>query len=208
MDQPSSLWQDLRYGLRAFRRDHRFFLLAVFALALGIGGATIGFSLFYNLLLDPYAAKDTQRWVVPAIHDLKQSGSEGDNPWFSIPEYQAIHEQNHVFEDSIASYHADILFNNGTGSRVLAGLYLTANSFNFLGVPALLGRGITPEDGRPGAPAVFVIGYNLWKSQFRADPNVIGHSFILDGEPRNLVGVMPWRFLAGGVPVWLPLDLT
>lgn len=211
MDSLSWLLQDSRFAARCFNRERRFFLIAVFALALGISGTTILFSLVYSLLLDPYAARNTGRWVVPAVHDSKQSGNDGDNPWFSIPEYRAIHDQSHVFEDVVGSYHAGVFFNDGNdggGARQLPGQYLTANSFDFFGVPAFLGRGITPKDGEPGAAPVFVIGYNLWRSQFGGDPKVVGRSFIIQGKPRTLVGVMPPRFLAGGVPVWLPLNLS
>ena len=208
MRRLSWLLQDSRFAARCFNRERRFFLIAVFALALGISGTTILFSLVYSLLLDPYAAKNTGRWVVPAVHDLKQSGNESDDPWFSIPEYRAIRDESHVFEDIVGSYHAGVFFNDGGGARQLPGQYLTANSFDFFGVPALLGRGITLKDGEPGAAPVFAIGYNLWRSQFGGDPKVVGRSFVLQGKTRTLVGVMPPRFLAGGVPVWLPLNLS
>jgi putative ABC transport system permease protein len=199
--------QDCRYALRRLDRDRRFALLAIFALALGIGATTVVFSIFHSLFVDPYAAKDTQRWAIPSVHDASSNDPEG-NPWFSIPAYIAIRDQNHVFDKIVASYHVDVVYDHGGGAHDVMGQYLTADSFQFFGVPAFLGRGITPEDGKPGAPPVFVIGYNLWKSEFNSDPSVVGRSFTLNAKPRTLVGVMPKRFLAGGVPIWLPLDST
>jgi putative ABC transport system permease protein len=207
MDRLNWLWQDLRYSLRSLKNDRSFCLVAIFALALGIGCSTIVFSVVYNLLFDPYAAKNTKRWAVPGVHNMKQSGKQQDDVWFSIHEYQTIREENHIFDDLMGSYHADMLYDDGGGTRQILGLYLTANSFQFMGVAPLMGRGILPDDGDTGAPPVFVIGYNMWKDRFRADPTVIGRSFTINGKPRTLVGVMPRRFQAGGVPIWLPLSL-
>jgi len=63
--------------------------------------------------------------------------------------------------------------------------------FRFLGVPALIGRTILPEDAKPGAPPVFVLDYRVWHNRFNEDRSLLGRSFILNGSPMTLVGVMP-----------------
>ena len=65
---------------------------------------------------------------------------------------------------------------------------VSSNTFNFLGIPSLLGRTILPEDGRPGAPPVFVMNYRFWQSEFAGDPKVLDKIFILNGTPTILVG--------------------
>ena len=64
-----SLFQDLRYAIRNLRKDRRFAMIAIFALALGIGASTVVFSIFYNLFFNAFAAKDASRLVVPVIQD-------------------------------------------------------------------------------------------------------------------------------------------
>jgi predicted permease len=74
-------------------------------------------------------------------------------------------------------------------------------------VPPLLGRGIAAEDGKPGAPPVFVMSYKTWKGVFHEDPKILGKILTIDGEPRTLVGVMPQRFQAYGLQaeIWIPV---
>jgi putative ABC transport system permease protein len=82
------------------------------------------------------------------------------------------------------------------------------STFQFLGVPPVLGRWITPEDGEPDAPAVFMMNYRLWQEQFHGDRNILGTAFTLNGVSRTLVGIMPPRFQYFGGDVWLPLSLS
>jgi putative ABC transport system permease protein len=85
---------------------------------------------------------------------------------------------------------------------------VTPDAFEFYGVPALLGRGIVSEDGLPNATKVFVMSYSTWKGEFAADRGIVGKSFIVDGEPRTLIGVMPERFRGFGAyqEIFTPMD--
>ncbi len=73
-------------------------------------------------------------------------------------------------------------------------------------MPALLGRVITPEDGKPGAPAVFVMAYKMWQRRFHLDPSILGRTFVLNGKPSKLVGIMPKRFTKRGADLWQPAE--
>jgi putative ABC transport system permease protein len=96
-------------------------------------------------------------------------------------------------------------YRDGVSGRYLPfGAAVTANTFDYLGVAPLLGRGISLEDGKPGAPAVFVISYRFWRTEFGGDPNILGKIFILDDRPTTLVGIMPLRFEAFGASYWMP----
>jgi len=85
------------------------------------------------------------------------------------------------------------------------GAVVTANTFDYLGVPPLLGRAISLDDGRPGAPPVFVMNYRLWQREFGGDPKILGTTFILNGKPTTLVGIMPLQFNAFNANFWLPV---
>ena len=200
------IWQDLRYGLRGFHNQPGFTLLAVLALALGIGSTTTIFSVIYNVLLDPMPYTDTRRVVMFQIHDLKES-EPGGRGGLTVPEFLDYQEQNHVFDAVIGGTGEQVHYRNGEGTQLFWGGLVTPNAFQFLGVPALLGRGITPEDGKPGAPPVFVMSYNLWRKRFNLDASMVGRTFILNGTPRTLVGIMPPRFQKLRADMWRPMTL-
>jgi len=207
MDKLSWVWRDLRIGFRSFYKERRFSLVAVFTLALGIGATTTVFSIIYNLLVSPFPYKGADRLTTMTIHDDMRAGERGRSG-FGLNEFLDYRQQNNVFEDIVGSFDLDVLYTAKKDTRIFPGAYVTANAFDFFGVPALLGRGLTLEDAKPGAPPVFVMNYKLWKGEFSGDPNILGTTFVLNGQPRTLVGIMPPRFQAYGMRLWLPLDLS
>ena len=78
------------------------------------------------------------------------------------------------------------------------------NTFDVMGVPALLGRTPAAADARPEAPPVAVLGYRFWQRQFGGDPTVVGRTLRLEGVLREVIGVMPRRFMWRGADVYLP----
>jgi putative ABC transport system permease protein len=108
-----------------------------------------------------------------------------------------------VFEEVIGGTFGDVLYNSGDGMEQFSGGYVTPNTFSFLGVPAQLGRGITPDDAKPGAPPVFVMAHKLWVKRFNLDPSILGKTFILNETSTTLVGIMPPRFTKLGADVWI-----
>jgi putative ABC transport system permease protein len=202
----NSIWQDLRYGLRGLRKQPSFTALAVLALALGIGSVTTIFSVIDNVLLNPFPYKDAGRIVLLVIHDVER-GDRGGRAAFSIPEFLDYKEQNHVFADVVGDTNEDVLYTSGEGTERFQGTNVTANVFRFLGMPALLGRGITEDDGKPGAPPVFVLSYKVWLKEFNLDPKLLGQTFVLNGKARTLVGIMPPRFTWWGADLWIPSPL-
>ncbi len=200
-----SLFRDFRYALRTFRKDRRFSLIAIFALALGIGASTIVFSVVYNVFFHAFPYKTYNRSVILSIHDLESVGEARVRKYFSPEEVRAFREQNHVFEEVIGYGAMRPTYDDGKSVRFFSrGAVVTPNTFNYLGVPPLLGRSISEEDGRPGAPLVFVMNYRLWQREFSGDAEILGRTFILNGKPTTLVGIMPLRFNAFGANFWLP----
>jgi len=197
--------RDFRYALRNLRKDRQFAFIAIFALALGIGASTIVFSVVDSVFFHALPYKDFNRSVVFQIHNLENAGGWKGRGFFDSAEFRAFRGQNHVFEDIIAHAGVRVSYDDGKSVRYLPfGEFVTTNSFDFLGVPPLLGRTISQEDGKPGAPPVFVMNYRLWQSEFGGDPKILGTTFILDGKPTTLVGIMPWHFNAFNASYWLP----
>jgi predicted permease len=201
-----TLWQDLRYGLRGFRANPGFSALAVITLALGIGAGTTMFSVIKNVLLSPFPYKDADKIVAFAIHDL-DSSRPGGRSAFPAADYLEYQSKNHVFAEDTGGGADDVLWTSDEGTEQVDGAYMTPNSFQFLGVPALLGRVNTPDDAKPGAPPVFVMSYKWWTRRFHQDPNILGRSFVLDGKPVTLVGIMPKRFTKRGADLWIAANL-
>ena len=200
-----SLWQDVRFGLRMLRKNPGFTAVAVLTLALGIGASTTAFSIYYNLTFNAFTAKNADRLSVPVIANTDTAGSGFTEQLLacSSTNFDAIRP---VFEDIVCFRHANMLLSDGRHTRQLDGAYVTANAFDFYGVPPLLGRGITSNDDAADAPPVFVMSYKTWKREFNSDPGILNESFTVDDEPRTLVGIMPARFQGYGalVGMWMP----
>jgi len=202
-----NLLRDFRYALRSLGKDRRFAIVAIFALALGIGASTVIFSVIYNGFLHPFPYKDANGISIFQIHDLDQAHTGGRGA-FSVSEFLDYREQNHVFEDMVGTSYARVLYTHHDGAMQLTAAKVTPNTFEFLGVPPILGRWITAEDGRSGAPPVVLINYRFWKEQFGGNPNIIGTTLTLNNVPATVVGIMPPRFQYFGGDVWLPLNLN
>jgi putative ABC transport system permease protein len=200
--------RDFQYAFRSLTKDRRFALAAVFALALGIGATTVMFSVLYNVVVDPFPYRDFQHSVILEMWDLTGAREAEARFHYTIPEFLAIREQNHVFEDIVGNYQLNVLYNDGKSTRRFLGGYVTANGFSFLDVPPLLGRYFAPHDGKPGTPFVFMMNYRLWQTEFGGDPKILGKTFFLNGKPRTLIGIMPQRFNGYGSDLWLPTDLS
>lgn len=201
-----TVWQDLRYGIRGIRKQPGFAALAVLALALGTGASTTIFSVIQNVLLDPFPYTNAERVVTFYIHDVKQSGL-GGRSYFRVPEFLEYQKLTQVFEEAIGGGTEDALLTFPEGTEQYNGGYVTPNQFQFLGVPAHVGRGLTPDDAKPGATPVFVISYKMWAKRFRLDPSVVGRTFTLNNVPTTLVGVMPVRFTKLGADLYRAVNL-
>lgn len=201
--------RDLRYALRSFRKDRRFMAAAVFALALGIGASTVVFSVFYNLLFNAIAGRDAARIVVPVLQSPDQSGgAEYDQLFLHWTDLQYVRDHNEVFEGVVGSHSGIAEVQRGTRNYQFENGHVSPDAFAFYGVAPLLGRGLLPEDGKPGAPPVFVMSYPAWKSQFGGDPAILGESFAIEDAPATLVGIMPEQFHGFGATqeIWTPVS--
>ena len=200
--------QDARYGLKGLIKQPTFTVAAILALALGIGATTTIFSVIQNVLLDPYPMyRNVDRMVGVQIHD-DDSTRPGGRDFLQTAEFLEYREQMTSFDAVIAGGgNGSALYAGPDGVEQLSGAFLSGNTFQVLGIEALIGRTLTPDDGKPGSPPVFVISYKLWANRFGLDRSLIGKSFTLDRIPTTLVGVMPPRVSKLGADVWRPVVL-
>lgn len=199
----SVLVADLRYGWRMLRKNPGFSAITVATLALGIGGNTALFSVVDAVLLRPLPFPEHDRLVV--VSERPPSGRRTVASAATFLDWRA---QNRVFSQLAALNYVNVdLSVNGSPDRV-PGLRVSAEYFDVLGVPPALGRTFTPEDDRPGAPCIAVIGYGAFERRLGADRRAIGRDLTIGGAKCTLVGVMPPEFrFANGPEVWAPLRL-
>src|SRR5438874_1785069 len=132
-----SIWQDVRYGLRGFRKQPGFACLAAITLGLGIGGATTIFSVIRNVLLDPYPYAHVDRNVTIEIRDAARPDRTGRS-FFRVPEFLDYQSQLRSFEEVIAGTGQDVLYTTAQGTEQFDGGLASGNTFAFLGVPAAI----------------------------------------------------------------------
>src|SRR5437667_12346955 len=183
----ADLWQDLRYALRTLTKNPAFTSIAIVAIALGIGANTVIFSAVNAVLLRPLPFKNPEPLVI-VWENAPHLGFPKNTP--SPPNFVDWQKQNTVFTGMAAM--SERSFNlTGVGEpERLDGRRVSANLFDLLGVPALLGRAFVPDDDRPGTHVV-LLSYSLWQRRFGSNPAVIGLALSLNGESYTVIGVMP-----------------
>jgi hypothetical protein len=160
----ASLAQDVRYALRALRRQPGFALVVMLTLGIGIGINTAAFSIVNAVLLRPLPFPDPERLV--ALEE-RLSGLESGAP-FSPPDFLDVEREQQSFE-SVAAYVGVALELSGVGEAVIIDASrVSARLFDVLGVAPYLGGGFTVEDDRPGVD-VAVLSWGLWQERFGGD---------------------------------------
>ena len=183
--------QDLRYGVRMLRTHKGFSFIVVLTLSLGIGANTAIFSVVNALLLRSLPVKAPEELML-----LSTVNRNGPAYNFSYPLYELLRDGNHSFSGLFAVTDVSKRRMNASGreGEFIRAQEVSGNFFAVLGVPAALGRTLTPEDDRVGQPSVAVISYNFWQRRFGADPAVIGKTITYDEMPTTIVGVAPPGF--------------
>jgi len=200
-----NLVADVRYALRWLRRSPAFTLIAIASLAIGIGFNTTLFTLVDALLFRPLPVERPQELV-----DVYTTGGDGDiYATSSYLDFLDFKSQNQVFSDMLGYSPSIAAVKLTDRSRLAMGEVVTGNYFQMLGVRARLGRALTPDDDKPGAPRAAVISYRAWNREYGASQSAVGQSIRIHGQPYTIVGVMPADFI-GMVPliapeVWTPL---
>src|SRR5205823_14644258 len=134
-----TLRQDIRYALRNLARSPGFALIAILTVGLGIGASTAIFSVIDNVIMEPFPYTDPQRLMSVQIHDTERN-EPGGRGGYSGPELLDYIEQNHVFDRVMANAGRDDLYRSGEGTEQFDRNQVTHGTFEFLGIPRLLGR--------------------------------------------------------------------
>jgi putative ABC transport system permease protein len=212
-----TLWQDLRYGLRMLCKAPGFTVVAVLALALGIGVNTAIFSVVNGFVLRPLPVEKPTELVAPYWGRKQDTQVLGK---FSYSNYADLREQNKSLSDLCAwmGTWAGVSSSESRDSdservELVFGELVSGNYIDAMGVKPALGRGFLPEEDRtPNAHPVVVLSHSLWQRRFNADQGVVGKTIYLNGMPFTVIGVMPESFL-GSIfylrdSFWAPLMMA
>ncbi len=193
--------QDLRYGIRMMMKRPGFTLVAALTLALGIGANTAIFSAVNAVLLKPLPFPESQQLV-----DLSETFPNGYGS-VSVPTLEDWKSQNTVFAGISVYLFTSFNLEGGDTPQRIPGINVSTNYFDVLGVKPALGRAFLPGEDVAGHEHVVVIGNDLWRRNFAANPNIVNQTIPVNGHQYTVVGVMPPELssLYRTVQMWSPL---
>ena len=203
----AAVLQDLRHGARLLARSPGFSLVAIIALAIGIGANTAIFSVINTLLLQRLPYRDADRLAIVWEHNLPR---DRKNNVVGPANFIYWREMNQSFEDLAAvslTYNVTV---TGDGEpEELQAQSISAGLFAILGVPPALGRPFSSTENVPGTTAV-LISDRLWRRRYGADTAVLQRAIVSQGASYSVIGVMPpgFSFLDRSVDIWLPIGFT
>jgi putative ABC transport system permease protein len=183
--------QDLRYGLRALVARPAFTLIAVLALALGIGANSAIFSIVHTILMQPLPYRAPERLVM-LWHTYPQLNLP--QATLSVPSYLEYRDNAGVFESVAARQGWSVNLTGAGEPERVQGARVTANFLKTLGVQVARGRDFLAEEDRPGSERVVLLTDGLWRRRFGADPATVGSLVSLNGEAHTVIGILPPGF--------------
>jgi predicted permease len=199
-----TLIQDTRYALRGFRRTPGFALTVVATIGLGLGLNTTLFSFFNAYVLRPLAVRDPHQ-----LYRFTWINRSGAGHRFTWEEYRDFAAQNPALSEVVGVDRQAFARVDG---HLMLGHLVTGNYFQVLGVDALMGRTLWPEDAEsPGGAPVVMLSYTAWTNKFGGDPKIVGRKLFIHGYPVEVVGVARAGFRGvSEVPLdyWAPLTLA
>jgi predicted permease len=197
------LFNDLKSGLRSLRRMPGSAVISVVVLALGIGLCAFMFSVVYGVFYRGLDVPEAERLFV-----VYQTLPEEDD--FNLPvriqDFVDLRERQSSFEGLFAVSGGAVNVSDGESAWRLEGASVTANTFDVLRVQPVLGRAFAAGEDAPGAPPHLVLGFSAWRDHFGMDEGVIGRTVRVNGEPAEILGVMPEGFaFPFNNDAWVPL---
>jgi putative ABC transport system permease protein len=200
----STLFQDLRYGLRVLRRNPGFTLIAVFTLALGISATTAIFSVVYGVLLRPLPYDRPEQLV-----QVWEKSAKGHEMNLADLNFQDLREQNRSLQ-GLAEFSSGMeSVSGGSEPKRLTVASVSRDFFPIMRVSPIRGRGFAPEDQRPGAGAMALVSYSYWKQYLNAVDDLSTVKLRVGNRSASVIGVLPPGFrFPDDSDVWMPRELA
>src|SRR3989449_9996216 len=205
-----SFRQDVRVGLRVLFKEKSFCFLAVLVLALGIGGATTQFTVVNAIVLRGFSFPHPEQLVSVGLIDPKASDQNNNFGLGQMPtgqDYEDLKAAQRSFS-LMAGYlnGSTINVSYKNNPQRYTGGYVTEDFSKIIGGSRVRGRDFTAEDNKPGAEKVALLGDEIWRRDFGADPNIVGQAVRINGKAATIIGVMPPNFkFPISEELWTPL---
>jgi predicted permease len=196
--------RDFRYGVRSLLNSPGLTIIATLALTLGIGLTTTMFSIVYGAMLKGLPYPDGDRVVAveranPAKGITRQS--------IPIQDYYDFASQQRSFTALSASTSGTIFISGDEKAERVDGSWITANTFEMLGVRPVLGRTFRAGEDTPSGERVAIIAYDTWRERYAGDAAIVGKRIRVNSQPYTVVGVMPEGFkFPNNDKIWIPLQ--
>jgi predicted permease len=194
------VWNDWRFALRTLRRGRSVTAFAVLAFALGIGITTAVFTLFYNVLLKPLPYPDPDRLVL--VYDIQPACKTCPA---SYEKYLDWTTRSTVFAATAGSSSMNAVVTGAGDPERVPGVRATHTLTKVFGLEPAIGRWFTEAEDTAGGPKVVVLSDVYWRRRFGADRNVLGRTIAIDGNPHEIVGVMPPEFQHRRAEIFVPV---
>jgi putative ABC transport system permease protein len=191
-----TLLKDVRFAARTLWKRPGFTVVAVLTLALGVGANTAIFSVVNGVLFKPLPLKEAERLVL-----VYETTPTQPRSYVSVPNLEDYRAGTRSFESFATYVPQSVNLTGGGEPERVVGAFVPSGFFKTVGVEPAVGRAFLPEDDVQGAGLVAVLGHETWQKRFGADPSAVGKSLVLNGEPYQIVGVMPEGF---GYPISAP----
>jgi putative ABC transport system permease protein len=184
------LWQDTRYALKMLGRKPGFTVVTLATLGLGIGATTVMFTVIHGVLLKPLPYPEARRLV--SVHGRSDDWNAAlfGEQRIANPDFRDLQKQSRSMDVGGLVFNAGTLSEPGN-PEYLQQFEISAEMIPLLGARMYRGRGFLPEEDRPGADRVTILGYTFWDRHFGANPAAVGGSLVFDGKRYQVVGVMP-----------------
>ena len=204
-----TLRHDIRFALRALRRNASFTAIALITVALGIGVNTAIFSVVNGVLLKPMSYPEPgQLYMLWENQELRGGPT---TEWTGRSTFADWRERTQTFGamSAVTGWAPNLV--GADRPSVLQGTLVNPGYFSMLGAEPRLGRGFLPEEEIPGNDNVVVLGHDLWQDRFGGDEGILGSALMLNGEPNTIVGIAPQGFqgpIINNAQIWgiLPID--
>ena len=201
----AGLLSDFRFGVRMILKRAGTSMLAIIALALGIGLTTTMFSIVNGAILRGLPFEESDRFV----HMGRLIKGETDDREVPLHDFVDWRDRQKVFSDFIAFSPVQVIVSGqGIDADRYRGVNMSAGTLKLLRVAPIRGRDFNAGDERPGAPPVALISYRIWETQFRSEPSAVGSAIRINGKPTEVIGILPPKFaFPQSQDVWLPLTM-
>jgi len=184
------VWRDSRHGLRTLRKSPAFTAAAAATLALAIGANTAMFSVLNAVLLRPLPYRAPEQLAMLWTEDPTQNLREGRSALWSVEQWRS---QSQSFADMATFDSVSMTLAADDGAEQIVGASISPNLLPLLGIQPALGRSFSADEAEQQQRLV-LISHRFWQARFGGSLDALGATLVLNGVPRQIVGILPADF--------------